>query len=178
MIAHTPYLRAMWCYSKQFFKRVGDVIDAHSNGGVLPTFGDLPKDEREDIHNRAWLFISFYNMAFFNWESIAPHLEGWGAVEIPKAVSAMPGQATQIEATLPTTDLADLDTPLDLLLEVMKCRAFAMMHNAFSMERTEGVPYRVRAHIADMEKARRADASPETVTKGEAKSPHCTKTIP
>jgi len=169
MIAQTADQVAMWRQSREFFSQVGQIIDAHSTGCALPAFKGLSKAERESIESHAWMFTSFYNMAFYNWRAIEPCLQGLGPVNIPPAVSCVDieGEPHVLEAKLHATALDDLKTPLDLLIEVMRLRAFAMMHNAFSESPREGIPYRARKRLDDVRKARREGASKALVSQAE-----------
>ncbi len=150
--AETPYQRAAWVANKQYFKRVGAIIDNYFNGDAPPDFSKMPKAQKEDLWNTAWRYLAFSGMVYANWETVKAALKG--KITPPMPIAAGNGCFGQPI----TTEFELLQTPLEVTLEAMQYRAIAQMVDTFAIE-VSYVPGQERKRIEKARKARRADAT-------------------
>lgn len=168
MMTTTPHQRLVWNQNRQFFKQVGAVIDSYFSGDAPPDYGAMPKYRQEEIWNEAWVYLSFYSMAWSSWTAIKGALSVGLAPRIPVSNRSF----------LPVAQFSDLSTPLDLSLEVMRYRAIHRMSVAFSLEPISVTPYQVRKRLSRVNSARKANAPKSLVATVEIEESEIYKTMP
>lgn len=154
LLSQNPEQAAKWMYEKDFFRSVGKVIDAFFTGDAPPTFEEKTKYEEEAIELEVWRFLSFYSMVSANWKKVQQALKKESAPSIPVIGT------DKISASIPQCDFSTLQTPGEVLLKAMEYSAVHQMGFYFGGWGEAETDYAQRKVIADVNKSRRADASP------------------
>ena len=150
--AETLHQKAAWVTNKQYFKRVGAIIDSYFNGVAPPDLTYMPKAQKEDVWNTAWRYLTFYSMVWASWDAVRDKLSQGLTPPMPLA------WGNGVLGRPVTTQFELLETPIAVTLEVLQYRAISQMVDAFAVE-VDYVPDRERTWIENARKARRADAS-------------------
>lgn len=151
LTAETPDQKQLWRGAKRECRLVGTIIDSYFSGDSPPTLSQLEKYQKENIWNTAWRYLSFYSMVWANWETVEKALCGKATPPMPRIV----GNGVSFSPT--GKAFRSLDTPLAVLLEVIRYRAIAIMANAFVPAR-DYIPNQIRRKVENGRKIRRADA--------------------
>lgn len=146
--------------AKNFFKRVGTVVDAFFGRKALPDYSGMDKAQREEIMDEAYFFISLYSMIFFNWDAVKKELSNYSDSPISQAFSIGGNSSEKLIAC--GTRLNELATPAAVATEVMKAHLTGMIAPAYTDESIGQSSYEVRQAIARLEKARKSNA-PKTL---------------
>lgn len=161
LVTETPDQRQLWNGAKKEFQMIGAIIDSHFSGEAPPTLSHLEKYQKEDIWNTAWRYLSFYSMVWANWEVVRQDLHNKGAPPMPPAA----GNGCVFSPT--GKAFSSLETPLLVVVEVIRYRAIATMADAFVPYKAY-IPNQIRDSIKNTEAAKRPDADQQFITKVKA----------
>lgn len=159
MLAKKPVQLAKWKLEKDFFKGVGQAMDAFFSGEAPPDFAELPKHKQDAIEYEVWFYLSFYSMVSANWKSVERSLEHEVCPSIPITEGS----------SIPECKFSDLDTPGKVLLKVIEYSAIRQMSFYFGELGKEESNYAKRKLAIDVQKSRRSDASSLLIQRVEEK---------
>lgn len=120
-----------------FYSRVGEIIDSYWDGTPPPEYPDLTKYQSEHLWCEAYLFLSFYKMAWANWSKLGKAYKKIGGLPAPiPARSVQFCDADEPATVLRTTELKhlklpEITSPLLAATEFMKYRAIDHINRAF-----------------------------------------------
>lgn len=158
--AQTPEQMMIVRDAKNFFKRVGAVLDNFFACQSPPDFSAMDKMQRQEIMDEAYFYLSLYSLIYFHWDAVKKELAKHKESPISQAFAIGGDQGEMLIAC--GTRFNELESPAAVTSEIMKSHLIGMLAPAYSEENIGKSSYEVRSAIARLEKARKASA-PKTL---------------
>ncbi|MEM9949389.1 MAG: hypothetical protein AAF810_25425 [Cyanobacteria bacterium P01_D01_bin.36] len=138
----TPHQLYMWERGSELYQKVKALLKSFYSGTPKDLYQDLDRDDQAELASEVALFLSFYAMAWKEWNILKPFFESFGASPpTPPIGLGKSPDGSQYIAELPGKALKDIESPEEAALEFIRYRSIrhvAAAFNPFETKQTVG----------------------------------------